>query len=100
MKVAAAIASYRSDRSPDVLLVRTLYALGATLAVAVLFFALRRVYRWLDALATRRLAARIEGLEKESIQRPALQPGAGNAFQPAAAAKATGGRLAPPPRRR
>jgi hypothetical protein len=68
MKVAAAIASYRSDRSPDVLLVRTLYALGATLAVAVLFFALRRVYRWLDALATRRLAARIEGLEKESIQ--------------------------------
>jgi Mechanosensitive ion channel len=32
--------------------------------------------------------------------RPALQPGAGNAFQPRAAAKATGGRLAPPPRRR
>jgi small-conductance mechanosensitive channel len=67
-RIAAAIAAYRSDRSPDVLLVHTLYALGATLAVAVLLFALRRAYRWLDAVASRRLAARIEGLERESIQ--------------------------------
>jgi small-conductance mechanosensitive channel len=68
LRVAAAIAAYRSDRSPDVLLVHTLYALGATLATAVLLFALRRAHRWLDAMATRRLAGRIEGLEKESIQ--------------------------------
>jgi small-conductance mechanosensitive channel len=67
-RIAQAITAYRHDRSKDVLLTRTLYAIGATLAVAVLLFALRRAHRWLDALATRRLGARIDELEKEAMQ--------------------------------
>lgn len=62
------IATYRHDRSQDVLLIRSLYALGATLTLAVLFFALRRARHWLDAVATRRLAGQIEELERKSKQ--------------------------------
>jgi small-conductance mechanosensitive channel len=67
-QIASAFAAYRSERSPDVLLSRTLHAIGATLAVVVLFFAIRLGRRWLDAAATRRMAARIEVLERESKQ--------------------------------
>jgi len=65
-QIASAIAAYRSDRRPNVLLTNTLYAIGATLLLAVLLLALRRAYRWLDAAATRYLGARIEALEKKS----------------------------------
>jgi len=67
-QIASAVAAYRSDRRPEVLLRSTLYAIGATLALAVLLFGLRRAYRWLDAAATRYLGARIEALEKKSSQ--------------------------------
>ena len=67
-RIASAIAAYRDDRRPEVLLTNTLYAIGATLALGVLLFGLRRAYRWLDAAATRYLGARIEALEKKSSQ--------------------------------
>jgi small-conductance mechanosensitive channel len=66
-RIAEAIAAYRSDRNPHVLLTHALYALGATLAFGVLLLALRRGYRWLVELATRRLAERFEKLEKGSV---------------------------------
>ena len=66
-RIAEAMVAYRSDRNPRVLLTHSLYALGATLAVAILLFGLRRAYRWLDARVTRRLAARIETLEQKSV---------------------------------
>jgi small-conductance mechanosensitive channel len=62
------IAAYRHDRSQDVLLLNSGYAVGATLALAVLFFTLRHARRWLDAAATRRLAGQIEALERKSKQ--------------------------------
>ena len=67
-RIASAIAAYRDDRRPEVLLTNTLYAIGATLVLGVLLFGLRRAYRWLDAAATRYLGARIEALEKKSSQ--------------------------------
>jgi small-conductance mechanosensitive channel len=66
-RIAEAMVAYRSDRDPRVLLTHSLYALGATLAVAVLLLALRRGYRWLVELATRRLGERFEKLEKGSV---------------------------------
>jgi small-conductance mechanosensitive channel len=66
-RIAEAIAAYRSDREPRVLLTHSLYALGATLALVALLFAVRRAYRWLDALAGRRLGAHIEKLEQGSV---------------------------------
>jgi small-conductance mechanosensitive channel len=67
-QIASAIAAYRSDRRSDVLLTHTLYAIGATLLLAGLLFALRRGYRWLNAAATRYLGSRIEALERKSGQ--------------------------------
>ena len=65
-QIASGITRYRSDRRPDVLLTNTLYAIGATLLLAVLLLALRRAYRWVDASATRYVGSRIEELEKKS----------------------------------
>jgi small-conductance mechanosensitive channel len=66
-RIAKAIAAYRSDRNPRVLLTHSLYAIGATLAAIFLFFVIRRVTRWLDALAMRRLGQHIDKLEQESV---------------------------------
>jgi len=66
-RIAEAIATYRSDRDPRVLLRHSLYALGATLALAALLFAVRRAHRWLDEMASRRLARHIEKLEEGSV---------------------------------
>lgn len=66
-RIVDAMATYRSDRNPRLLLTHFLYALGATLAVVVLLFALRRAYRLLDERVTRRLAAHIETLEQKSV---------------------------------
>jgi small-conductance mechanosensitive channel len=68
IKIAAAIASYRNDRSPRVLLINTLYALGATVVLALLLFLFRRAFARLDALAERRLKYQIERLEARSHQ--------------------------------
>lgn len=66
-RIAEAIAAYRSDRDTHVLLSHSLYALGATLALVALLLAVRRAYRWLDEMASRRLAGYIEHLEEDSV---------------------------------
>lgn len=68
IKIAAAIASYRNSRSPRVLLINTLYALGATVLLAVVLLVIRGAFRKLDGLAERRLKSRIEALEAQSHQ--------------------------------
>ena len=68
LKITAAIASYRNDRSPRVLLINTAYALGATVLLALGLLVIRRLFRKLDALAERRFMARIEALEAQSHQ--------------------------------
>jgi small-conductance mechanosensitive channel len=68
IKIKAAIAFYRNDRSPRVLLINTAYALGATVLLAVVLLVIRGAFRKLDALAERRLKSRIEALEAQSHQ--------------------------------
>jgi Mechanosensitive ion channel len=64
IKIRAVIASYRNDRSPRVLLFNTLYALGATVLLAIVLLVIRGAFRKLDGLAERRLKARIEALDQ------------------------------------
>jgi len=66
-RIADAIAAYRSDRNPRVLLTHALYALSATGVFVVLLLLLRRGYRWLIELATRRLGAHFEKVEHGSV---------------------------------
>ena len=68
IKVKEAIALYRNDRNPRVLLINTLYALGATAVLALVLLTVRRAFRKLDALAARRLRSRIKAFEERSHQ--------------------------------
>jgi len=68
IKIKAAIASYRAERSPRVLLINTLYALGATVILAFVLLVFRRLLKRLDALAERRLKIQMERLESRSYQ--------------------------------
>jgi len=68
IKIKQAIASYRNDRSPRVLLIHASYALGATALLALVLFVVRGVFRKLDALAESRLRSRIEAFETQSYQ--------------------------------
>jgi small-conductance mechanosensitive channel len=68
IKIRAAIAEYRNERSFRVLLINTLYSLAATLILAVLLWVFRRAFHRLDALAERRLKYQIERLEARSHQ--------------------------------
>ena len=67
-RIADAITLYRSERTPHALLVKTAYALGATLVAGLLLLGVRRTFRWLDGLTERRFRARIEGLEAQSYR--------------------------------
>jgi small-conductance mechanosensitive channel len=68
IRIKAAVARYRNDRIPRVLLINTAYALGATVVLVLLFFLFRRVFHRLDALADRRLKFQVERLEARSYQ--------------------------------
>ncbi|HEU4342226.1 MAG TPA: mechanosensitive ion channel family protein [Candidatus Binatia bacterium] len=68
IKIGAAMASYRNDRSPRILLFNTLYALGASVLLAIVLLVIRGAFRRLDALAERRFKSRIEALEAQSHQ--------------------------------
>jgi small-conductance mechanosensitive channel len=68
IKIAAAMASYRNDRSPRVLLTNTVYVLGATALLAIVLLLIRGAFRKLDAVAERRFKARIEAVEAQSHQ--------------------------------
>ncbi len=61
--IAQAINVYRHERSPGVLFKATLYALGATLALAMVLFAGDRLFRRLDAAAERYVRFKMEGVQ-------------------------------------
>ena len=67
-RIADAVRVYRTERTPHALIVKTAYALGASLVAGLLLLAIRRAFRWLDGLAERRFRARIEGLEAQSFR--------------------------------
>ncbi len=62
-RIVKAIASYREDRSPRLLMLHTAYALGATLGFVLLLVGLRWAFRKLDLIVERRLQLRIKTLE-------------------------------------
>ena len=62
-RIVEGIDAYRRDREPRVLLIHAGFALGATLAAALLFFGLRTAHRWLASSLERRLKTRIERVE-------------------------------------
>jgi small-conductance mechanosensitive channel len=66
INIKVAIASYRNERSPRVLLINTAYALGATGLLAIVLLVVRRIFRKLDAVAERRFKSRIEAFEAQS----------------------------------
>jgi small-conductance mechanosensitive channel len=66
IKIKAAIASYRNDRSPRVLLINTAYALSTTVLLAIALLVVRRIFSKLDAIAERRFRSRIEAFEAQS----------------------------------
>jgi len=68
IRIAAAIASYRKERSPRVLLIRTAYALGATVGFVLLLLLFRGAFQRLDELAERRLRFHVKRLEARSHQ--------------------------------
>ena len=68
LRLREAITDYRLDRSPRVLMARSLYALGATLVGVGLFFGLRKGFRSLDSVVERRLQDHLKALEKQSAR--------------------------------
>jgi len=66
-RIGRAVADYRLERSPEVLLIRTAYALGAAVLFALILWGIRWAFRRLDALLERRYKARIKDLEIQSF---------------------------------
>lgn len=68
LRLQEAITDYRLDRSPRVLVIRSLYALVATLVGVGLFFGLRKGFRSLDGVVERRLQDHLKALEAQAAQ--------------------------------
>jgi small-conductance mechanosensitive channel len=68
LRISEAITLYRQDRTPRQLLTNTGYALGATVVLGIVLLLLRRLFRWVDAVAEKRLKSRVEGLRIQSFQ--------------------------------
>jgi small-conductance mechanosensitive channel len=68
IRIREAIDSYRDARNPRILLINTLYVLGATALFALVLFVIIGAFRRLDRLADRRLRSRIEKFEAQSHQ--------------------------------
>jgi small-conductance mechanosensitive channel len=67
-RVQEAINAYRHDRDPQVLIRHTLYALGATALLVLIFFGLRWAFGRIRAVAERRYKAKIHGVEFKSFR--------------------------------
>ncbi|MBX3302963.1 MAG: mechanosensitive ion channel family protein [Nitrospira sp.] len=61
-RIKEAVTKYRRDRSPHDLMIDTLYALGATAAVALTIFLIVRAFRRLERGAEARYRAKVEAL--------------------------------------
>ena len=67
-RIAESVATYRSERTPRALLVKTGVAVGATLVAWLLLLGARRAFRRIDALVEGRTKKTIEGLETHSFR--------------------------------
>ncbi|MGB5735740.1 MAG: mechanosensitive ion channel domain-containing protein, partial [Thiohalocapsa sp.] len=67
-RIQEVIAAYRAERSPEVLLKKTAYAVAAVLLAAVLIFAFARASRALAKLLDRRLQEQIKTVEQKSAR--------------------------------
>jgi len=67
-RIQEAITDYRLDRSPRVLMIRSLYALAATLVTVGLFFGVRKGSSSLDGLVERRLQNHLRALEAQAAR--------------------------------
>ncbi|MEZ5579560.1 MAG: hypothetical protein R3F40_09195 [Candidatus Competibacteraceae bacterium] len=65
-RVAEAIAPYRRDRSPRVLLIHSLYAITVTLIAVGLLFGFRRGFHRLNDIIEQRLKTHLKALEAQS----------------------------------
>ena len=68
LRLIEAIASYRHDRSPRVLLINSLYALVAMLATVGLLFGFHRSFHHLDDIVARQLQIHLKALEAQSAR--------------------------------
>jgi small-conductance mechanosensitive channel len=67
-RIAVAIKAYRGEREPRVLLIRTLYALGATVLFLAVLWGIRWGHRRIFAGIERRYRARIERFQAETLR--------------------------------
>ena len=65
-RIVKAIRDYRADRSPANLLRNGLFALGVTAIAALLFWALRLLFRWLDTWSEKHIRKGVQDLESKS----------------------------------
>src|SRR5262245_9814822 len=72
IRIGEALTAYRQRRTPRVLLVNTLYALGATVALAGLWLGIRRGFRRLEDALERGHRARQAGIRVQAVD--VLQP--------------------------
>ncbi|HSA60595.1 MAG TPA: mechanosensitive ion channel family protein, partial [Nitrospiraceae bacterium] len=68
IRIKEAVAGYRHDRSPRVLVLHTLYALGATAAFALLVFLLIRAFGRLDHFLEQRYRAKVVGMQAKALR--------------------------------
>ena len=68
VSITTAVKAYRRDRSPEVLLEHSLFALGATAVLVAFLLGLRWAFRRLDVRIERRLKATLQGLQAASRQ--------------------------------
>jgi len=68
LRLREAITDYRLDRSPRVLMIRSLYAFLATLVGVGLLFGFRKGFRSLDGVVEQRLQDRLKALETQAAQ--------------------------------
>ena len=68
LRLQEAITDYRLDRTPRALMIKSLYAFGATLIAVGLFFGFRKGFGSLDSVVERRLQDHMKALEAQSAR--------------------------------
>ncbi len=68
LRLQEAITDYRLDRSPRILMIKSLYAVAATLVGIGLFLGFRKGFRALDGVVERRLQDHLKALEAQAAQ--------------------------------
>src|SRR5262249_46974395 len=67
IRIGEALTAYRQSRTPRVLLINTLYALGATVALAGLWLGIRRGFRRLEDALERAHRTRQAGIRVQAV---------------------------------